>query len=177
MGRRRQVQTFVTVLLIPLLAMPLRAESWTVPLSGSPDSPIGDHALRADGTLVGKVVDSSGQPLAGQVVRLRPAGGSATETVTDSEGNFAFLLPRGGVYAVETGGVVQIRRLWTAEVAPPAAQHGPILLAASSPESPIVRAQSPQPHSGLTAYHASWILVGLLVGGAIVIAVDDDDAS
>jgi hypothetical protein len=177
----RNWRALITVLLIPLLVLPLQAQLLASAPAQHADSPIHDLALGADGTLEGWVVDSSGQPLPKQIVRLRSSGGRAAETSTDAAGRFAFRPRGGGVYGIETQGSVHFCRVWTAQAAPPAAHRGPLLLAAASAES-VVRGQTPSSHvppaahhSWLTPYTASLILAGVVVGGVVLIAIDDDD--
>ncbi|MFV1965106.1 MAG: carboxypeptidase-like regulatory domain-containing protein [Pirellulaceae bacterium] len=80
-----------------------------------------DVGLRPGGTLVGRAVDSSGAPLTGALVTVKRASGEVATATTDSDGRFAVVGLRGGVYQVVAGEGCRIARLWSPGTAPPSA--------------------------------------------------------
>ncbi len=174
MGKKRRWHGCLGVLLILASGMPLHASK--------PDRFVGkparfmDQSLQPDGALVGQVLGQDRQPLVGLTVRLHDMTGQVTETLTDASGQFRFLRTRGGVFAIEAAGVVQYRRVWVFQTAPPAAHRGPLQFEVSSVQPNVIRGQGgDSTDSWLTPYHGTWIAFGLLVG--VIVLITRDDAS
>jgi hypothetical protein len=120
-------------------------------------------------------------------------------TVTDQSGNFSISGLRGGLHAVEAAGAVHLRRFWTAEAAPPAANLKAMLVTThvtpevpnepEAPEVPVVEQPVADPAfvapettettSGrwLTPYTATWIVLGLGIGGVVALSQSDDSSA
>ncbi len=107
------------------------------PVRANQASVVHDVALNAGGTLVGRVVDANGQGLEGALVILRQGDREVARTVTDAEGRFVVKNLRGGLYAVTAGQSQSLYRVWTPEVAPPAAADQAVLVSAGA----VVRGQ------------------------------------
>ncbi len=111
-----------------------------VALATAPAQGAVDVALTGSGVLLGQVVDSQGQPLAGVPVTIEQAGRQLAIAPTDAEGYFAFRGVHGGVYqlsAAEGGGSY---RTWVPGTAPPQAQQGALVVAGHD----LVRGQCQQ---------------------------------
>lgn len=95
----------------------------------------------ATGRLMGTLLES-GQPVAGQTVSLKTLPftdkSKARQATTDSDGKFAFALPRGGAYLIEAAGDVKLCRVWHSNQAPPSAIQRVLLTAA---KTAVVRGQ------------------------------------
>jgi len=140
--------------------------------SPSMNAPVRDVALSARGNLEGKIVDSSGKPLAGSRVLVRQNGQVAAEAASDATGKFALAGVRPGVYEVATGHTTGVYRVWTQKSAPPAAIDGVLIV----DDENVVRAQGRD-------WRRVMLVTGLIVTAGVVGGVigynikDDDDAS
>lgn len=102
------------------------------------ERPMRDVALTQSGTFTGRVIDETGKPLDGVVVRLARRGDEATsETTTDSEGRFRFAKLKGGVYHLQTPQSETTYRMWSADAAPAQALKTVVV----SGSGPVMRAQ------------------------------------
>ncbi len=140
------------------------------PASGAQQSRsiIGDIQLGQDGTLRGQVVNRQGQPVANREVTLLQGEGTVARATTDERGNFSVAGLRSGVYGIQSAGQTSVHRLWSANVAPPSAHTGVMLV--SGPQA--VRGQAAG-LSGLGAVGAG----AAAVGGYFVLdeyVLDDD---
>ena len=148
-------------------------------------------ALQNDGVLLGQVVDAQGHAMAQVPVSVQAVGQQVVRAVTDKTGKFAVPNLKGGVYEVASVGHVDVYRLWAPHTAPPAAQHGLMLVSSND----LVRAQNCgscvscgsevgcgsaccQGGGGVLGWMACHpIITAGAIGAAIAIplAVDDDD--
>ena len=135
---------------------------WTVPR---------DVALDTGGVLRGVVLDSAGQPAARQPVAVVQNGQTVAGTQTDAEGRFAVSGLRTGTYHVGTPYQIQTYRVWTAQVAPPAANREVLIVNGDD----VIRGGMAGP--GLAGFLANpWVLGGIVVAAiAIPLSLDDDD--
>ena len=97
-----------------------------------------DVALQSGGVLVGQVVNAQGAGLAQAPVSIQVAGKEVARTLTDQAGKFAVPNLKGGVYEVASVGHKDICRCWAPQTAPPAAQHGLMLVS----NEDLMRAQN-----------------------------------
>jgi hypothetical protein len=124
-------------------------------------SAVFDVALRDRGQLSGRVVIANGTAVAGVPVSLAYRGQAIAKTATDTQGRFALIGLRGGVYQINTPGATRSVRLWAPRTAPPAAQQAVTLIAQ---QQRIVRGQSIDAGPGL-------ITKSLVIGGVVATAV------
>jgi hypothetical protein len=125
-------------------------------------SVIVDVALRDRGQLSGRVVIADGTAVAGAPVSLAYRGQDIARTATDTQGRFALVGLRGGVYQFNTPGSTRSVRLWAPRTAPPAAQQ--VVTLVVQPQ-PVVRGQS------IDAGGPGLITKSLIVGGVVATAV------
>ncbi len=144
---RRRTLLSLTIcagLLWPL--SPANGGSHRAPAANQSARPV-DVALTPEGTLRGVVLDSGGAPQPGVLVVLSSSDAVRQQSVTQSEGAYAFPHLKTGVYELATGGNLQQVRLWSAENAPPGATVSLPLRA----KSPVVRGQWGGPGPGAIA--------------------------
>lgn len=98
-----------------------------------------DIQLGSGGTLVGRVRDEQGRPLAGLTVVVSRAGHVVARVRTGKLGDYRVTGLVGGVYCVRAGSSVAIGRLWTTASAPPRSRQRLDLAAGRAVE---VRGQS-----------------------------------
>jgi hypothetical protein len=110
----------------------------TPAVQAAPTAAPRDVALQSGGVLLGQVVDAQGAPLAKSSVSIRVAGKEAARALTDQSGKFAVPNLKGGVYEVASVGHADIYRCWAPGTAPPAAQHGLMLVS----NNDLIRAQN-----------------------------------
>lgn len=96
-----------------------------------------DVALQKGGILVGRLVDSSGAPIAGAPISLLYSSRVVAKAQTNKQGKFTFSRLRGGVYQVAAPDAQQLYRLWATGTAPKAAGQVAHLVAGQ----PVVRGQ------------------------------------
>jgi len=126
---------------------------------------IADVVLRDGGVLLGQVVHSDGTPAAGVPVSLRSGNEQLVPNVTNERGYFAFSGLRTGTYQVVTPAGVGTYQAWNAQIAPPSAQPGALIVLAGD----TVRGQhQPGPFANLFARP---LLLGGLVAAAIAIPI------
>lgn len=132
-----------------------------------------DVALRADGTLVGRVVaagqDARRQGVAGAGIVLRTQSRVIAQTAADAEGRFAVPGLSGGVYELTAhtpqGMCHRVCRLWSASAAPPSALAEIELVGGQG--NLLVLGQSPFPVAGIGRVAT---ITGI-VAGAIAVPV------
>lgn len=88
-----------------------------------------DVALAGGDLMLGQVVDTQGQPLAGADVTLSVAGRTIATAKSDAKGFFAFRGLQGGVYQLAAAEGRAIYRVWAAGTAPPGARQGALVVA------------------------------------------------
>ena len=99
--------------------------------------PVVDVALQSGGILRGQVVNTEGQPLAGESVVVSSGGKEIARSLSGKDGVFQVANLQGGsveVAAVNTAGHC---RLWAPGTAPPVAQPGILVVA----EGEVIRGQ------------------------------------
>lgn len=162
----------INVLVLACTGMLLQPVTMAAPQA----HPITDVALRADGVLVGQIINDQGQPLAETPLSIIQQGKEIARVSTDHQGTFSVPDLRGGVYQVATVEQQGVYRLWAPHTAPPAAQQSLILVSGN-----VVRGQEP---GGSFSRFAGWVKNHpLITGGAVVaaiavplaIAINDDD--
>ena len=117
-----QFLSIVAACLTLVAGQAVRAESRTV---------ISDIELAHGGTLSGLVVDQQGQALGNKEVALQQGNTVVARTVTDARGNFKISGLNSGVYELQTAGKTSAHRLWAADVAPPSAHRGIMVVSQS----------------------------------------------
>ncbi len=165
-------------LLVPQLALAAK------PVASN--SIVKDVALQNGGVLRGYVVDAQGKGLEREAVRVAANGTVVATSSTDANGHFAVAGLSTGVYQVQTATTSDTYRVWDANVAPPAAMQGAMLV----DNSETVRGQScgcPPGNCSCTGkagggwlrhLGSPWVLGGIVAAAiAIPLALDDDDAS
>jgi hypothetical protein len=134
-----------------------------------------DVSLRADGVLVGHVVNSQGEAVSAAKVTVYHGRNVVAQTTSDRNGGFLVRKLRGGVHQVVTGQNATTVRLWTTKAAPPASRTSLTIVDA---DKGLVRAQSGDGFLGMspnTARTAGLITAGLVIGGIVWAVADDDD--
>lgn len=136
-----------------------------------------DVALGEGGVLTGKVVDTSGKPVAITQVALKTQGREIALATTDQEGNFRVASLQGGVYEVATSGSEGVYRFWAPQTAPPSSLNGLNLVSGNE----VFRGQmggGPFTSMGQWIAEHPIITAGAIAGAiAIPIAVSNDDSS
>ena len=130
--------------------------------------------LNSAGQVKCRLLDGTGQPLAGQSVEFRTSS-KAIKTTTSKNGEFLITSEHGGNCAVFVDKQAYPVRLWKHKTAPPKSLtsigivHG---------ENPVYRGQDDGGFGFINGVSGSQLLgLGLLAGAvvAIVLAVEDDD--
>jgi hypothetical protein len=139
---------------------------------------IRDVELAYGGVLVGRLLDSSGQPLANMPVSVLSSGETLASMETDAEGVFAVSKLRGGVHQIATADNAQVCRLWAPGTAPPNAGKSIDMVT----DGDVVRGQyGPPPGNRFIKKAKVWATNPFIVGGvvaaaiAIPVALSDDD--
>lgn len=125
-----------------------------------------DVKLGAQNQLLGRVVDSQGQPVSGINVRLISANGSVLETAAAQQGQFAFHSVRGGEYMLHVNGSSKLMRVWSEGTAPPAAL----------PTVDVVVGPTVRGNFGGGLNHKQLLMLGLFAGG-LAVGVSQIDSS
>ena len=97
-----------------------------------------DVTLHQGGVLIGQMLDAQGAAISGATVTVKTSGKEVARVVTNQTGKFQVAGLKGGVHQVATAGQQDVYRLWAPQTAPPAAQHGLMLVSGTD----IVRGQS-----------------------------------
>ena len=87
-----------------------------------------DLVLTANGTMTGRVCDSSGKVIEGAKVVLKQNNKEIARTVTNNEGTYSFKNLKSGVYQVGSGNTDGVFRVWTEKTAPPSAKEHALLV-------------------------------------------------
>ena len=121
-----------------------------------------DVSLAEDGKLYGRLLDSEGVPVGGQLIVVFRDGERVAETKSNSEGDFELDRLRGGLYVIagkEGGGLY---RVWASQTGPPSAKG----IAVVYGDTTVVR--------GNRAWR-SWVtspaFIGIGLAGAIAIPI------
>ena len=133
-------------------------------INGQQNSAFLDVSLQ-DGALVGQVLDAQGAPIKGETVSIRNNGEEIAQVKTDELGRYTVRGLSTGMYQVATKEGGANYRVWDANVAPPAAQPGALMIIGQP-----VRGQG----GGLLGN--PWVLGGIAAAAIIIpLALDDDD--
>jgi hypothetical protein len=127
----------------PRQTRPVEERAPTAPIAPA----VSDLALGPQGTLKGQVVDGQGRGLDGASVSIRQDGQEVAKTLTNRDGFFSATNLRGGTYEIVTGQSRSAYRVWTAQMAPPAARDQALIVA----QAPLVRGQYMGPNPALLA--------------------------
>lgn len=152
---------------------------------GQPDAAPAAHAqvtdvqIAGDGTVVGRVVNRQGRPVANSRLWIS-SDQQVQEVQTDGQGRFRLQNVRGGMYVVDVGDSRQVVRLWVGDTAPASAVPQLTVV-----QGNVVRGQFvPAPARGLydgavlRTLTNPWIISGGVAAAiAIPLALDQDDAS
>lgn len=137
-----------------------------------------DVVLQEGGTLVGRIVDAQGKPVAKSPVSLQTGGKEVVRVTSDETGKFEAKGLKGGVYHVASTGHQGVYRMWAPKTAPPAAAKGLSIVA--QPE--VIRAQFGPGPGGPISSLGQWVAEHpIITAGAVAaaiavpIAVSDDD--
>lgn len=135
-----------------------------------------DVSLVNGGILVGQIVNANGQTRANVPVILGQEGKAIATATTNDNGEFAFKGVASGTYHVSAGTKGGVYRVWSEQIAPPAAKSGVMIVN----NDEVVRAQLGDWWSSLTPAQKIAILAG--IGTAIVVPIiisqnDNNDAS
>ena len=139
----------------------------------APEPAVTDVALGPGGVLLGQVVDQRGTALTKVPVALRDQANVIANTETDQQGYFAVRGLKSGVYQVVAAEGQGTFRVWAAEIAPPSAQQGALIVSGED----TVR-------GNLGCFGAfftnPWVLVGLVataVAVPVAITASQDPSS
>jgi hypothetical protein len=138
-------------------------------------------ALNPDGDLLGAIVDQNGSPVAGALVVIGQGGRLLAERTTDAAGRFRFRAVQPGIYQVVSQAKAQSYQLFPAERAAPGALKGVI----HKMPLDVVRGQQYAECEQRTVrqrvcdalMNPALLVVGVIVGGIVFVALNDDDAS
>ncbi len=133
--------------------------------------PIVDVKLQQGGILLGQVVTPQNAPVTEQAVTLRSRERDLATGKTDKNGYFAFAGLHNGVYQLTTADGQGTFRVWTQEIAPPAAQPGALIVSGDE----TVRGQGTM--RGIRNALANPLVAGGLITAGIVIPIAVDDAN
>ncbi|MDA1055454.1 MAG: carboxypeptidase-like regulatory domain-containing protein [Planctomycetota bacterium] len=123
---------------------------------------ISDVELRSGGMLAGQVVDSAGQPLAGQTIVVQQSNREPVGTRSDHEGRFRLSGLDAGLCRIECGENAIACRCWSPNTAPPVAAKELLM----SVGGPVERGQRP-----IGDLLCGPVLIGLIIAAAIVIPI------
>jgi hypothetical protein len=158
MKRTRQIKAVAVALSCLGMLVPHSAMAVT-PTQDQPAPTIADVALAAGGVLNGQVLDPQGAPLVGLAVAVGRQDQLAPAIVTtDEQGRFAVADLRGGMYRVAAGDADMLLRAWAPQTAPPAAQHGVLLVSGDD----LARGQGPWRY---------WLSNPWVIGAAVATAI------
>ena len=140
---------------------------------------ISDVSLDQHGDLHGTFVNSGGLPQAGILVVARQDKLDPRTARTDAKGDFQLAGLKGGNWNITVGSKTSWVRVWTADVAPPAAKSSLLLTrkVLANPTATVIRGQSPD--GGLLAAFDTGTLfsVGAGVAGITLGVIGISEAS
>jgi len=156
-----------------LLPVPDGFASDAAPQAGAARRPVADVRVDKEGTLRGKLVDPSGQPLQDRVIALQRDQQVLGSVKTNEQGEFVFPRVRGGVYQMRVKDRAVQCRVWPRNVAPPAARARLLIVTGD----PVVRGQQP-----IGAIFSNPLFIGAVLAAAIAIPIavhnaQDDEPS
>ena len=125
-----------------------------------------DVQLREGGVLTTRVVDTLGNPVAGEQVAIEFKGRQIASSVSDSDGLVAITGLRPGLHAIVTPMGTTACRFWSQGSAPPSAVSVPAVVS----DSEVVRGQ-------FGAFNLPMIIYGGISIAALVLAVDANNSA
>lgn len=144
----------------------------------SPESPaantsakvqrIPDLLLTKDGTMTGRVCDSTGKLVEGAKVELKQNNKSIGNTVASKEGQFSFKDLKGGIYHVRSGNTEGVYRVWTRPTAPPAAKEQALLVLGENGARGQFGATDPT-----VLVIAGGVIAAVAVSAVLLVKIDD----
>ena len=137
---------------------PNRKTTMTIKRASKPDV-----KLDQKGSLVGHLLNSSGQPIAQATMTLWKGDSRLERTRTDEQGRFRFTRLRGGPYRIATERNFVEFRAWPAQIAPPRAADRLLV----APNTLTARGQQPLNE----AFAFNPFLMGTIVAAAIAIPI------
>jgi len=140
---------------------------------------ISDITLDRHGDLHGTLVNSGGLPQAGILVVARQDNLDPRTARTDARGDFKLANLKGGNWNITVGSTTSWVRVWTADVAPPAAKSNLLLTGKvlANPTATVIRGQSPD-GSLLAAFDTGTLFsVGAGVAGVTLGVIGISEAS
>ena len=153
---------------VVMAAVGMLVPSWVQAeaVQGAQNGAILDVALK-DGALVGQVLNAQGAPMKGETVSIRQGEKEIAQVKTDDLGRYDVHGLKTGIYEVATKEGGASYRVWDANVAPPSAQPGALMIVGQP-----VRGQLGA--GGLLSN--PWVLGGIAAAAIIIpLALDDDD--
>jgi hypothetical protein len=160
--QRITVALAVVNLVLPVHRVLADAPAASLKPAGTPMVLTRDVSLGSSRQLRGQLVNSEGQPLAGQIVVAARGEERPMQTTTDVTGRFAFAGLSAGVYRVQTVDSFAVCRCWANNTAPPAAVEQVLLVAGDD----TVRAQN-----SMGELLTGPVLLGLILAAAIAIPI------
>ena len=145
----------------------------------APMPEISDVSLDQHGALHGTFVNSGGLPQAGILVIARQDKLNPLTARTDAKGDFQLAGLKSGNWNITVGSKTSWVRVWTADVAPPAAKSSLLLTGEvlANPTAPVMRGQSPD-GSLLAAFDTGTLFsVGAGVAGITLGVIGISEAS
>jgi len=132
-----------------------------------------DVTIAKDGSVIGRLVNASGNPQPNAKLIARRSDQQPVAVKTDEKGNFRLPGVRAGVYSIAYGDRSLLLRVWDAEVAPPAAKPGVLLV-----NGDVERGQLAGLNPLASSFTAQAFAIGILAAAvAVPIAIGLDEPS
>jgi hypothetical protein len=132
-----------------------------------------DVALAADGSLRGALLNLEGKPQPHSDVLLRKGTEIVAAAKTNADGRFTIQQVRPGVYELAASRSANLYRVWSARMAPPAAQSNAVLIQTN----PVVRGQEEWSPVRRAVILGGVIVTSGVIGGVIGYNIKDEDSA
>ncbi len=165
---KRKQKTLHLALCVAVLAAPALAQESRTAGTSATTNRVHDVRLSAQGTVVGKVVNTAAVPVADAEVTVQFGTYVVARTRTATDGSFAIRGLRSGVHTISVGTHTRQCRLWSSNIAPPTAVR---VLGITGDET-AVRAQMGPPMDMTMVMTAA---ISGVIGGVIGYNIKDDD--